>query len=282
MIPYTRDGRILNNPHPLPDSERDEEHRMYSWSLCGFLESLYRGLGRGVGCLVESPVAERDRCYVNTNLLGAHALRVCSSPLAGRVEAFAKRYRGLRFCRYRVLWRERIPYPPPTAKRVRLGALRSTNGEQLLVLADTCGPVLPDWTSYADLLVLGALERLRQHSYSAAWRLHQRLLGMWSGTGFRDKAYTATGLYESYKLALYYFLARALHEDNHVTDWIRANICKLVRRDGGVVTHYDDALRRHGDANLETTALTILALYSNYPDRFPYPARTRKTRYRLL
>ncbi len=134
---------------------------MCSWSMCGFLESLYRGLGSGVGCFVEPLVAEHNRCYVNTNLLGAHALRVCGSSLASRVEAFAKRFRGLRLCRYRVLWRESIPYPPRVAKRVGLGAVRSTAGEQLLVLADTCGLILPDWKSYADLLALGALEKLR-------------------------------------------------------------------------------------------------------------------------
>ena len=255
---------------------------MCSWSMCGFLESLYRGLGSGVGCLVESPRVERNRCYVNTNLLGARALRVCGSPLAGRVEAFAKRFQGLRFCRYRVLWREPIPYPPRVAKRVGLGTVRSTTGEQLLVLADTCGPTLPDWRSYADLLALGALEKLRQRDYPAAWSLHKRLLRMWSGKGFRDRAYTATGLYEAYKLALYYFLARALRENNHATNWIRANICQLTRRDGGVATHYDERLTRRGDANLETTALTILALHSNYPDKFPYPARPRRTRYPLL
>ena len=116
---------------------------MCSWSMCGFLESLYRGLGSGVGCLVESPGIERDRCYVNTNLLGARALRVCGSSLAARVEAFAARFRGLRFCRYRVLWREPIPYQPRDAGRVRLGVMRSINGEQLLVLTDTCGPTYP-------------------------------------------------------------------------------------------------------------------------------------------
>ena len=109
-------------------------------------------------------------------------------------------------------------------------------------------------------MVLGALEQLRRHDYLAAWSLHQRLLGMWSGKGFRDKAYTATRLYEAYKLALYYSLAKALRESNHVTKWIRSHICRLARRDGGVATHYDDKLKRHGDPNLETTALTILAL----------------------
>ena len=116
--------------------------------------------------------------------------------------------------------------------------VRSTNGEQLLVPADTCDPALPDWRSYTDLLVLGALEKLRQHSYPRRGGFMKDCSGCGAVPGSATRPYTATGLYEAYKLALYYFPARALRENNHVTNWIRANICRLTRRDG-VTTHYD-------------------------------------------
>ena len=111
-ITYIRNVYVSNNLHPPLDLKKGRGTLYVLVVYGGFLESLYRGLGNGVGCLVDSPRVERDRCYVNTNLLGARALRVCGSGLAARVEAFAARFRGLRLCRYRVLWREPTLYAP--------------------------------------------------------------------------------------------------------------------------------------------------------------------------
>ena len=51
--------------------------------------------------------------------------------------------------------------------------------------------------SNADLLVYGALNNLIHGNRSGALRLYSKLLAMWDGNGFRDRAFD--GVYQTYK-----------------------------------------------------------------------------------
>ncbi len=235
--------------------------------LCSFLETLYVELKPGLGCLRESPRVERYTCYTNTNAIAVHALRLYGSPLVDNVMGFLSLYGYTCSGRFEVLWLKPIPYPPQSTKTVVLGEVR-VGGNVFKVKADTpTGRVLPDWTRYADLLVLAVLEKLGRVELEAAHRLHETVLHMWDGRGLADKVYGVTRLYEAYKLSLYAFLARALEAENHVASTVPAILEKLVAPESGIATHYTPGLKPVGDPNLETTSLTILALYSSYPEK---------------
>ena len=245
-------------------------------SLCSFLESLFVELEPGVGCLRESPRVEANVCYTNTNYLALRALRVCGSRLAEPIERFLERYDHAGGGRFEVLWLEPIPYPPQAVKTLVLDKLE-VDGNVIEVRADVpCGESLPDWGEYADLLMLAALEKLRRGDRGAALALRNRVLDMWDGIGFADRAYKETRLYETYKLSLYHFLARALRVEDEVSRTIPSIVEKMVTGEGGVVTHYTESLEPKGDPNVETTSVTILAFYSDYPERFPAGVRGEK------
>ncbi len=41
---------------------------------------------------------------------------------------------------------------------------------------------------------------------------------------------------------------------------------RMVSSKGGIVTHYTENLEPRGDPNIETTSVTVLAFYSDYPE----------------
>ena len=237
-------------------------------SLCSFLESLYVELEPGMGCLKESPRIESGVCYTNTNYLALHALHVCGSRLTGPLTRFIERFDIERNGRFEALWLEPIPYPPRAVKTILLERVEAAR-EAIEIRADApSGVPLPDWYEYADLLVLAILEGLRRGS-GAVHGCVDRVVSLWDGRGFADKAYRETGLYETYKLSLYYFLARVLQVEDTITRKVQVLIRRLLSGEGGIVTHYDADVRRHGDPNVETTSITILAFYNSYPEAFP-------------
>ena len=130
---------------------------------------------------------------------------------------------------------------------------------------------MDDWESYADLLVYGALNDLIGGNRSGALELYSRLLAMWDGNGFRDRAFN--GVYQTYKCALFVYLYRALDKPNkgrNVYSRCLEIISFLQARNGGIITGYrveDGKIVPDGDTNTETTSMVVLALYSNYSRR---------------
>ncbi|MEM4896006.1 MAG: hypothetical protein QXQ93_06470 [Ignisphaera sp.] len=136
--------------------------------------------------------------------------------------------------------------------------------------------VIEGWYEYADLLVYRALDRLLWGSRSHAELLFLNLTMMWDGYGFRDKAFNATGVYATYKCALFIYLYRALSAGSDVVkdySHIRDKCLEIIalsqdEATGGIRTDYRVVNNRiviEGDVNVETTSIVILALYSDYP-----------------
>ncbi len=130
---------------------------------------------------------------------------------------------------------------------------------------------MKDWEAYADLLVYGALNELMNGNESGALELYSKLLGLWDGNGFRDRAFDGT--YQTYKCALFIYLYRALGapaEGGEVYSRCLNVVSSLQAENGGVVTGYRVENREIvpvGDTNTETTSIVALALYSDYPER---------------
>ncbi|WP_372435195.1 hypothetical protein [Pyrodictium delaneyi] len=245
--------------------------------LRGFLEAQYVP---EAGLLRAAVAAYPDNATIwvaSDNLLAARALLVLGSPLAGRVLEALERYGGGFDGVHEVLIGYRIPGVFYEAGEVVLGEVYSHSlGAVLVVKRELhCCRVMEDWSQYADLVVYRALDQLLAGDIAGAERLYRLLMSMWDGRGFRDAAFS--GAYESYKLALAVYLHRALAAAGSPVVgeyWgVVEECCRLLkllqRGDGSIATHYrvDDngAVVPVGDANVETTSITVLALYSAYP-----------------
>ncbi|NJE53875.1 hypothetical protein E3E28_01420 [Thermococcus sp. 21S9] len=129
--------------------------------------------------------------------------------------------------------------------------------------------VMRDWRSYADLVVYGALSDLLRGKRDEAFRLYSHLLSMWDGNGFRDKAFS--GVYQSYKCALFVYLYRALEEPEEGRSvYLSCSriLTALQSSGGGIVTGYevkDGRVIPVGDPNTETTSMTAIA-FLGFPE----------------
>jgi hypothetical protein len=122
---------------------------------------------------------------------------------------------------------------------------------------------IPDWQDYADLLLFTVLDRhWRNESYMDLW---EKATEMFNGTGFIDKAFNATGKFDTYKLALFIITAKIINQTQSIPEIY--NTCAQIfgklqnKTNGGVVTHYLQGFIPDPTAteNIETTCLVIYA-----------------------
>jgi len=226
-----------------------------------------------------SHVVENTTIYItNDNLLASRALPVIGLyDLAGEVfvrlnRDFSGGYNG----RIEVLFGIDIPDVFYTTYTDYLGEYR-VNGVAYEIYWEktNTSSILEDWYEYADLLVYHALDKLLEGSMSEAEASFINLTRMWDGYGFRDKAFN--GVYAVYKCSLFIYLYRALDYAGssiiHGYDDIYYKCLDIVEKAqdhvyGGIHTDYlveNGGVVVTGDMNMETTSITILALYSNYP-----------------
>ena len=94
---------------------------------------------------------------------------------------------------------------------------------------------------------------------------------MWDGKGLYDRAIKEAapnlcGLYETYKLALLFYASRIFKRPLPFQNELENTLWAMQREsDGGIITHYNSSLVPMGDANTETTSLTLIA-YIYTPD----------------
>ncbi|MFA4720141.1 hypothetical protein [Pyrococcus kukulkanii] len=148
-----------------------------------------------------------------------------------------------------------------TLGRVNSGRFNATFTLKLETANRSC--VMRDWRSYADLVVYGALSDILQGKRDEAFRLYFRLLSMWDGNGFRDRAFS--GVYQSYKCALFVYLYRALGEPGEGRSvYLSCSriLTMLQSKDGRIVAGYkvkNGRIIPIGDPNTETTSVTAIA-----------------------
>lgn len=121
--------------------------------------------------------------------------------------------------------------------------------------------VMNDWEEYADLLLYGALSYHNSGNESKAIELYSKAKAMWDGTGINDKVTQNNGTYAMYKLSLLVYVSRILNQPLEFKNEINARILLQQRDDGGIITDYNSSGETLGDANTETTAITIIAFY---------------------
>jgi hypothetical protein len=118
--------------------------------------------------------------------------------------------------------------------------------------------LLKGWAEYADLLLLASIAQARA-APAEARRDFDRAVAMWDGEGFKDRAATHSGIYATYKLALYLIAAQRLNIAAPHREEVIARLLAMQASDGGWKTDYK-AGKPVGLTNVETTCLALLAL----------------------
>ena len=117
------------------------------------------------------------------------------------------------------------------------------------------------WEDYSDLLFMAAVAKARENR-EAAVRHFEAGLATWDGIGFRDRVNRNGGHYATFKLALAIIAATRLNRRHQMAPAIVDQLLAVQRHDGGFVTDYDTQRRPVGEANAETSSLSVLALES--------------------
>ncbi|MBE0684509.1 MAG: hypothetical protein IH585_00765 [Anaerolineaceae bacterium] len=117
-----------------------------------------------------------------------------------------------------------------------------------------------DWQEYANLGFMVALNHVNLDIKAIAQELIMKTMGMFDGKGFRDKAFN--GSYDTYKLALAIYTARNANMILHEEEIILDILLKMLDKNGGFLTRYDENLNPLGDTNTETTSFALLAIHS--------------------
>ncbi|WP_297458165.1 hypothetical protein [Thermococcus sp.] len=258
--------------HGKSTSKTSLEYPLNSSKLRSFLESQYVPEANLLRAAVKA-YPDNETIYIaNDNLLASRALVSLGSPLGRRIlENLDENYSGG--------WNGKVD--PLLGRPIdgfycmemeNLGKVYSrkfnaTFEVKYEVVNTSC--IMTDWESYADLAVYGALNDLIEGNEKGALELYSRLLSMWDGNGFRDRAFDGT--YQTYKCALFIYLHRALEmpaEGRNAYSRCLKRISSLQAGNGGIITGYrveNGRIIPAGDTNTETAAVVVLAVYSEYP-----------------
>lgn len=125
------------------------------------------------------------------------------------------------------------------------------------------------WEKYADLLFLACLTETNQ---PAAHRYWEAALRMWDGKGFMDEAATHDHRYATYKLGLALLAARRLSPPAEPPSAVLDQLLSLQDESGGWVTDYDATGKKFGEANVETTCLSLAGIEA-FTGHKPTPAK---------
>jgi hypothetical protein len=120
---------------------------------------------------------------------------------------------------------------------------------------------MTDWNNYSDLLLYAALSYHLQGNDVEALDCYRNATGMWNetSTGLQDAGFNGT--YDTYKLALLLYAAKVLGQTPTFETELVTRIYTQQRvSDGGIITNYYYNGTLSGDANTETTSMTIIAL----------------------
>jgi hypothetical protein len=123
-----------------------------------------------------------------------------------------------------------------------------------------------DFENYTDLLVYASLVEWRKGNYSRSNDYFLEANRTWDGIGFRDKAFDESvrtrgqGSYETYKLGLFYLLAKTIGKEVSFEQELVQRVWKCQDENGGFRTHYyENGFPEDSYTNTETTSIILLA-----------------------
>lgn len=240
---------------------------------CGFLVHQYVP---DIGLLREAYSNSDDykKAWINVNIIAAEALAVCGKThLASliKMRLSSDYWNYLRPNKWEALLGIPISDTPQVERILKLREYPELGITVMVELRDAGN--FTGWDQYADLLLYESINAVIKGKRNEAWKLLDKALEYFDGWGFRDEVFDDKGKYDAYKLALAVYAYRALGEPQEFKDTISRilNILKQLQDQvsGGIFTDYKavNGTLVFGpsvsDRNVETTAITILALYAN-------------------
>lgn len=217
----------------------------------------------------EAPNAAPNTYWLaSDNLLAYHALKHYNPNISSQIYLELGRRGGFKSGVYECLFGESVPLPI----KDRATFIIERGGDDVIKIdIHNCTTVFPNWDEYSDLLICSALSLYWKGNETEAFKLFDKAVDMWDGKGLCDKAtgggdLNLSGPYETYKLALLLYASRVLKRPLTFQAELENTLWKMQREsDGGIITHYNGSFTPIGDANTETTSLTLIA-YMHSPD----------------
>jgi hypothetical protein len=189
------------------------------------------------------------------NYLAAHLLAETRPDLSRRIRSALVQFGATNSGKIEIVFGE-APQPLPFRSYV-LTNVSVLDGKTIRTELVTTN-LLKGWEEYADLLLLASMARANS-APAEAKRNFEKAAAMWDGAGLRDRATQHSGIYATYKLALYLVAADRLHASPPHRAEIIAQLLALQSAEGGWKTDYKNG-KPVGFANVETTCLALLAL----------------------
>ena len=189
------------------------------------------------------------------NYLAAHLLAHSHPDLARRIRSALKEFGVTNSGKIEIVFDEaRQPLP---FRNYLLTNVVVRNGKTIRTEVVTTN-IMKGWSEYTDLLLLASLAQARSAPTEARANFDQAA-AMWDGEGFNDPATKHSGIYSTYKLALYLIAADRLNISAPHRDKVIARLLAMQADEGGWKTDYKEG-KPVGLANVETTCLSLLAL----------------------
>lgn len=220
----------------------------------------------------EAPnVAPNTYWLTSDNLLAYHVLESYYPSISGQIYLELRRRDGFKSGVYETLFGESIPLP---IKEKVTYIIEQEENYVIKTDIHNCTTDFPYWEKYANLLTCSALSLYWEGNETEAFELFDDAVEMWDGKGLNDRARKEAapnlrGLYETYKLALLFYASRIFNRPLTFQNELENILWALQREsDGGIITHYSGSgtsIQPNGDANTETTSLTLIA-FTYSPD----------------
>src|SRR2546422_5135477 len=230
---------------------------------CSFLDSLYNP---SIHLVRETP-SNHTYWIASDNLLAQQALQGCSSN-AQSIQAILNNatccQRGNDHM-HESLFERSIPLPIHNATTYTV-----TGYWKSLTNSPETGNYTINWEyhnstgilspyDYGDIATYTLLEYKRRNNETGVQEMIQALNTMWTGTGLADEPYKQSGIYQTYKTALYAYGLTQLSLP--VPTAVAAALLRMQGHDGGFHTGYANNMTYAGtDENAETTSIAIIAL----------------------
>lgn len=191
------------------------------------------------------------------NYLAAHLLARTRPDLSRRIRSTLARFGVTNSGKIEIVFGQaRQPLPFRTYLLTNVAVIEGKTIRTELVTTN----VLSGWNEYADLVLLASLAQAASAPADAR-KNFEKAIAMWDGEGFKDAAARHSGIYATYKLALYLIAADRVKIEAPHRDEVLARLLAMQSSEGGWTTDYK-AAKPVGLANVETTCLSLLALES--------------------
>src|SRR5437867_953262 len=189
------------------------------------------------------------------NYLAAHLLAKTRPDLSHRIRSTLAQFGVTNSGKIEIVFGEvRHPLPFRTYVLTNVAVVEGKTIQTELVTTNS----LTGWNEYADLLLLAAMAQAASAPADAR-KNFEKAVAMWDGEGFKDAATKKSGIYATYKLALYLIAADRLRISAPHRDEVITRLLAMQSLDGGWITDYKEG-KPVGVANVETTCLSLLAL----------------------